>query len=56
MGRVCCAQKLFLTYRTISVHKMFSPYSEKIRASDKDLPVCAGHNEMFDSTQAVNYW
>ena len=56
MGRTCCAQKLFLTFRTISVHKMFSPYSEKIRASDKDLPVCAGHNEMFDSTQAVNYW
>ena len=39
MGRTCCVQKLFLTFRTISVHKMFSPCSAKIRASDKDLPV-----------------
>ena len=39
MGRTCCAQKLFLTFRTISVHNMFSPCSAKRRASDKDLPV-----------------
>ena len=29
----------FLTFRTISVHNMFTPCSAKIRASDKDLPV-----------------
>ena len=40
MGRTCCVQKLFLTFRTIYVHNnMFSPCSAKIRASDKDLPV-----------------
>ena len=39
MGRTCCVQKLFLTFRTISVHNMFSPCSPKRRASDKDLPV-----------------
>ena len=39
MGRTCCVQKLFLTFRTISVHNMFSPCSAKRRASDKDLPV-----------------
>ena len=39
MGRTCCVQKLFLTFRTISVYKMFSPCSAKRRASDKDLPV-----------------
>ena len=37
MGRTCCVQKLFLTFRTISVHNMFSPCSAKRRASDKDL-------------------
>ena len=36
-----CVQKLFLTFRTISVHNMFSPCSAKRRASDKDLPVCS---------------
>ena len=41
LGRTCCVQKLFLTFRTIFVHNMFSPYSAKIRASDKDLPVTA---------------
>jgi hypothetical protein len=30
---------LFLTFRTIFVHNMFSPCSAKRRASDKDLPV-----------------
>ena len=39
MGRTCCVLKLFLTFRTIYVHNMFSPCSAKIRASDKDLPV-----------------
>ena len=39
MGRIFCVQKLFLTFRTISLHNMFSPCSAKIRASDKDLPV-----------------
>ena len=39
LGRTCCVRKLFLTFRTISVHNTFSPCSEKRRASDKDLPV-----------------
>ena len=39
VGRTCCVQKLFLTFRTFSVHNMFSPCSPKRRASDKDLPV-----------------
>ena len=34
MGRTCCVQKLFLTFRTIYVQNMFSPCSAKIRASD----------------------
>ena len=41
LGRTCCVQKLFLTFRTIFVHNMFSPCSAKRRASDKDLPVLA---------------
>ena len=40
MGRTCYVQKLFLTFGAIFVHNMFSPCSAKIRASDKDLPVC----------------
>jgi hypothetical protein len=39
MGRTCCVQKLFLTFRTVYAHNMFSPCPAKIRASDKDLPV-----------------
>ena len=39
LGRTCCVQKLFLTFRTIFVHNMFSPCSALRRASDKDLPV-----------------
>ena len=39
LGRTCCVQKLFLTFRTNLVHNMFSPCSAKRRASDKDLPV-----------------
>ena len=27
LGRTCCVQKLFLTFRTIFVHNMFSPCS-----------------------------
>jgi hypothetical protein len=37
LGRTCCVQKLFQTFRTIFVHNMFSPCSAKRRASDKDL-------------------
>ena len=36
LGRTCCVQNLFLTFRTIIVHNMFSPFSAKRRASDKD--------------------
>ena len=39
LGRTCCVQKFFLTFRTIFVHNMFYPCSAKRRASDKDLPV-----------------
>ena len=39
LGRTCCVQELFLTFRTIFVLNMFSPCSAKRRASDKDLPV-----------------
>jgi hypothetical protein len=39
LGRTCCVQKLFLTFRTIFVPNMFSPCSAKRRTSDKDLPV-----------------
>ena len=38
-GRTWSIQKLFLTFRTIFVHNMFSPCSAKRRDSDKDLPV-----------------
>ena len=36
LGRTCCEQKLFLMFRTIFVHNMFSPCSTKRRASDKE--------------------
>ena len=39
LRRICCVHKLFLTFRTVFVHNMFSPCSAKRRASDKDLPV-----------------
>ena len=39
LGRTCCVQKLFLTFRNFFVHNMFSSCSAKRRASDKDLPV-----------------
>ena len=34
LGRTCYMQKLFLIFRTIFVHNMFSPCSAKRRASD----------------------
>ena len=37
----CFIFVFILTFRTIYVHNMFSPCFEKIRASDKDLPVPA---------------
>ena len=52
LGRTCCVQKLFLTFRTIFVHNMFSPCSAKRRASDKDLPVCRAifsYQEIFSN-------
>ena len=42
LGRTCCVQKLFQTFRTIFVHNMFFPCLAKRRASDKDLPVQVG--------------
>ena len=53
MGRTCCVQKLFLTFRTISVHNMFSPCSAKRRASDKDLHVINGQIEIFSILQQI---
>ena len=41
LWRTFFVQKLFLTFRTIFVHNMFSPCSPKRKASDKDLPVVA---------------
>ena len=38
-GRTCYVQILYLTFRTMFVHNMFSPCSAKRRASNKDLPV-----------------
>ena len=46
LGRTCCVQKLFLTFRTFFVHYMFSPCSAKRRASDKDLPERNLHNRV----------
>ena len=39
LGITFCVQELFLTFRTIFVHNMFSLCSAKRRASDKDSPV-----------------
>ena len=42
LGRTSCVHKLFLTFRKMFVHNMFSQCSAKRRAFDKDLPVsCA---------------
>ena len=54
MGRTCCIQKLFLTFRAISVHNMFSPCSAKRRASDKDLPVLC--NSLQHIRHSVHNW
>ena len=48
LGRMCCVQKLFLTFRTIFVHNMFSLCSAKRRASYKDLPVKIISNENYN--------
>jgi hypothetical protein len=53
LGRTCCVQKLFLTFRTIFVHNMFSPCSAKRRASDKDLPVKNSFNRLYPSLPTV---
>ena len=55
MGRTCCVQKLFLTFRTIYVHNMFSPCSTNIRAPDKDLHVCTSFLT-FRSFEFRNFW
>ena len=39
LGKTCFVHKLFLTFRTIFVHNMFSLCSAKRSASDKDLSV-----------------
>ena len=39
MSSICFVQKLFLTFRIISIHNMFSPCSGKRRAFDKDSHV-----------------
>ena len=48
LGRTCCKQKLFPTFRTILVNTMYSPCSAKRRVSDKYLPVhctvCSKYN------------
>ena len=36
MERTCCVQKLFLTFRIISVHNMYSPCSPKRRFTCKN--------------------
>ena len=43
LRRTYCVQKLLLTFRTISVHNIFSPCSAKIRPPDKNLPVTTSH-------------
>ena len=47
LGRACCVQKLFLTFRTIFAHNMFSPCSAERRTSDKDLPVTTSINRLL---------
>ena len=49
LGRTCCVQKSFLTFRTIFVLNMFSQYNAKRRASDKDLPVKCNSKNIFYS-------
>ena len=54
LGRTCCVQKLFMTFRTISEHNMFSPCSAERRASDKDLPVMS--KEYFINAEGFTPW
>ena len=58
LGRTCCAQKLFLTFRTIFVHNMFSPCSAKRRASDKDLhmylQICSSNFVIFRKVALIS--
>jgi hypothetical protein len=52
-----CTQHVLLTFRTISVHNMFSPCSAKRRASDKDLPVCnIQGSENFHYRKILCFW
>ena len=53
--RTCCVQKLFMTFRAIFAHNMFSPCSAKRRASDKDLPVLNKEMLQFLSVKSVVY-
>ena len=55
MGRTCCVQKLFLTFRTIYVHNLSSQCSEKRRASDKDLPVPRLTKQNFAYDETTEY-
>ena len=54
LGRTCCVEKLFLTFRTIFVHNMFSPCSAKRTASDKASVRNYNHANLdaFGSTRA----
>ena len=49
-----CVQKFFLTFRTIFVHKIFSPCSAKRRASDKDLPVTKSMKKFIEQNMVEN--
>ena len=53
LGRTCCVQNFFLTFRTIFVHNMFSPCSAKRRASDKDLPIPSKENIVISKLNFV---
>ena len=53
LGRTC-VQKLFLTFRTIFAHKMFSPCSAKRRASHKDLSVTRPESKFTSAVYAEN--
>ena len=48
LRRTCCVQKLFLTFRTIFVHNMFSPCSEKEELLKKFyLYVCISNHDFL---------
>ena len=54
MGRTCCVQKFFLTFRLIFVHNLFSTCSAKRRTSDKDLPL--QKSQMIRLSALWNTW